>query len=107
MVRFGSVLFAGCFLKSNEAKDLGFTGAADLRAWPASVRRVQVKYGRMTIVPGHGSVECKCGRCSPLCGRGAKPVEHTTGDGCPSADTVKHPLQRLRLRGSMLPTLQG
>ncbi len=57
VVRFGSVLFAGCFLKSSEAKDLGFTGAADLRAWPVSIRRLRDKYGRMTIVPGHGPVD--------------------------------------------------
>jgi metallo-beta-lactamase class B len=57
VVRVGSVLFAGCFLKSNEAKDLGFTGAADLPAWPASIRRLRDKYGRMTIVPGHGPVD--------------------------------------------------
>jgi glyoxylase-like metal-dependent hydrolase (beta-lactamase superfamily II) len=57
VIRFGSVLYAGCFLKSSEAKDLGFTGAADLPAWPASVRGLQAKYGRMTIVSGHGPVD--------------------------------------------------
>jgi len=57
VVRVGSILFAGCFLKSNEADDLGFTGAADLRAWPASIRRLRDKYGRMMIVPGHGTVD--------------------------------------------------
>jgi len=57
VIRVGSVLFAGCLLKSSEAKDLGFTGAADLPAWPASVRWLQAKYGRMTIVPGHGPVD--------------------------------------------------
>jgi glyoxylase-like metal-dependent hydrolase (beta-lactamase superfamily II) len=51
------VLFAGCFLKSNDAIDLGFTGAADLQAWPASIRRLRDKYGRLTIVPGHGPVD--------------------------------------------------
>jgi glyoxylase-like metal-dependent hydrolase (beta-lactamase superfamily II) len=56
-IRIGSVLFAGCFLKSNDATDLGFTGAADLRAWPASIRRLRDKYGLLTIVPGHGPVD--------------------------------------------------
>jgi hypothetical protein len=28
-----------------------------LRAWPASIRRLRDKYGRMMIVPGHGTVD--------------------------------------------------
>lgn len=57
VVRFGSVLFGGCLIKSREATDLGFTGDADLEAWPGSVRKVSSRYGRMTIVPGHGAVD--------------------------------------------------
>jgi metallo-beta-lactamase class B len=50
-------LFGGCLVKSAEATDLGFTGDADLGAWPAAVQRVAAKYPWKTIVPGHGPVD--------------------------------------------------
>jgi metallo-beta-lactamase class B len=53
-----SVLFGGCLIESAAAKDLGFTGDADLQAWPTSVRRVAEKYhDRRWVVPGHGPVD--------------------------------------------------
>ena len=57
VVKFDSLLFGGCLIKSAEADDLGFTGDADLKAWPAAVRRVQERYGKTTVVPGHGPVD--------------------------------------------------
>ena len=43
VIRFPTVLFGGCLIKSTEAKDLGFTGDADLGAWPASVRNLSTR----------------------------------------------------------------
>lgn len=57
VVRFDSLLFGGCLIKSAEAQDLGFTGDAELKVWPAAVRRVQERYGNTTIVPGHGPID--------------------------------------------------
>jgi metallo-beta-lactamase class B len=57
VVRHGDVLFAGCLVKSMEAKEIGFTGDADLAAWPAAVRRVSARYGKLTLVPGHGAID--------------------------------------------------
>lgn len=56
------VVYGGCLIKSLEANDLGFTGDANLAAWPAAVRRVAAQFGgnadgRPTIVPGHGAVD--------------------------------------------------
>jgi glyoxylase-like metal-dependent hydrolase (beta-lactamase superfamily II) len=44
-------------IKSAEAGDLGFTGDADLKAWPTAVRRVRERYGKTVVVPGHGPVD--------------------------------------------------
>ena len=50
------VLFGGCMLKAKDAENLGFTGDADLDAWPVSVRRVVARYPDADIVvPGHGA----------------------------------------------------
>jgi metallo-beta-lactamase class B len=56
------VVYGGCLIKSLEAKDLGFTGDANLASWPAAIRRVAAQYGantdgQLTIVPGHGAVD--------------------------------------------------
>jgi glyoxylase-like metal-dependent hydrolase (beta-lactamase superfamily II) len=60
------VLFGGCLVKSAEAKDLGFTGDADLVAWPDAARRVAARYQPALVVPGHGPV-----------GSGDAPLRHT------------------------------
>jgi hypothetical protein len=39
------------------ADDLGFTGDADLLAWPAAIRSVSARYTDTTIIPGHGPVD--------------------------------------------------
>ena len=55
------MLYGGCLIKSMEAKDLGFTGDANLTSWPEAVRRVSAKYPKKTIVPGHGPVDLTSG----------------------------------------------
>lgn len=57
VVRFDTVLFGGCLIKSPDATDLGFTGDADVKAWPGAVRRVQERYGKTIVVPGHGRAD--------------------------------------------------
>ena len=44
-------------MKSMAASDLGFTGAANLAAWPAAIRNVRARYTDTVIVPGHGPVD--------------------------------------------------
>lgn len=61
VLRFPTVLFGGCLIKSMEAKDLGFTGDANLAAWPEAVLRVAARYPQVTIVPGHGTVDASGG----------------------------------------------
>ena len=61
VLRFPTVLFGGCLIKSPEAKDLGFTGDANLAAWPEAVLRVAARYPKVTIVPGHGTADASSG----------------------------------------------
>lgn len=49
------ILFAGCFIKSADAPDLGYTDEADLKQWPASIKKVMARYpDAKIIIPGHG-----------------------------------------------------
>jgi metallo-beta-lactamase class B len=49
------VLFGGCFVKSADARSLGYTVESDLAAWPASLARLRSRYPQArVIVPGHG-----------------------------------------------------
>jgi metallo-beta-lactamase class B len=57
VLRFPGLGYGGCLVKSMAAADLGFTGDADLAAWPAAIRKVQARYRDPTIVPGHGPVD--------------------------------------------------
>jgi len=57
--RADKVVFGGCLIKSTKADDLGFTGDADLVAWPAAVRRVEETYPGMLVVPGHGPLDVR------------------------------------------------
>jgi len=57
VLKLNDVVFGGCLIKSTAAPDLGFTGDANLAAWPAAVRRVSERYGKITVVPGHGPVD--------------------------------------------------
>ena len=49
------MLFGGCMVKSLESKNLGFTGDANIEAWPISMKIVQEKYANAkTVIPHHG-----------------------------------------------------
>lgn len=50
------LLYGGCMIKALAARSPGFTGDADMAAWPRSVRTVLDRYGdARLVVPGHGS----------------------------------------------------
>ena len=50
------ILFGGCMVKSINSSNLGFTGDADMKQWPISLKKVLTKYGEAQIVvPGHGT----------------------------------------------------
>jgi metallo-beta-lactamase class B len=50
-----SVLFGGCLVKSAEAKNLGYTGEADLVQWPKTIEALLKKFPQARlIVSGHG-----------------------------------------------------
>jgi metallo-beta-lactamase class B len=63
VLSFPKVLFGGCLIKSMEARDLGFTGDADLAHWPEAVRRVARRYeeNHVPVVPGHGDADMTAG----------------------------------------------
>lgn len=49
------VLFGGCMLKAMNWNSLGFTGDADLEAWPTTLKKVLGTFPDARIViPGHG-----------------------------------------------------
>lgn len=49
------ILFGGCLVKSLQSKGLGYTGSADIKAWPHSIEKVLTKYPMAKlVVPGHG-----------------------------------------------------
>lgn len=48
------VLYGGCFIKSAEAKDLGYLGDASVNEWEQSIKKVQAKFKNPKyIIPGH------------------------------------------------------
>jgi metallo-beta-lactamase class B len=48
------VLYGGCFIKSTEAKDLGYLGDADVKEWEKSIQNAQAKFKNPRyIIPGH------------------------------------------------------
>lgn len=48
------VLYGGCFIKSSEAKDLGYLGDADVKEWEKSIKKVQSKFqDPKYIITGH------------------------------------------------------
>lgn len=50
------VLFAGCFVKSMNSKNLGSITDANLKEWPNSLKNLLKKYsGIHVVIPGHGS----------------------------------------------------
>ncbi|MBN2600812.1 MAG: subclass B1 metallo-beta-lactamase, partial [Candidatus Marinimicrobia bacterium] len=49
-------LFGGCLIKSVRSKNLGFSGDADLIAWPSTLEKVLNEYPQCEVViPGHRS----------------------------------------------------
>ncbi len=49
------ILFGGCMIKGANARTPGFTGDADMAAWPDSVQKVLERYpAARVVVPGHG-----------------------------------------------------
>ncbi|WP_281632161.1 subclass B1 metallo-beta-lactamase [Flavobacterium luteolum] len=48
------ILYGGCFIKSQEAKDLGYLGDADVKEWERSIKKVQSKFKNPKyVIPGH------------------------------------------------------
>ncbi|MBP4137930.1 subclass B1 metallo-beta-lactamase [Flavobacterium geliluteum] len=48
------VMYGGCFIKSAEAKDLGYLGDADAKEWKKSIKKVLAKFkSPVYIIPGH------------------------------------------------------
>jgi metallo-beta-lactamase class B len=48
------IIYGGCFVKSTESKGLGNIADANIKAWPASVKRVMKRFPRARfVIPGH------------------------------------------------------
>jgi metallo-beta-lactamase class B len=55
------ILFAGCFTKSIESKDLGNLSDANIGMWPIALKYASKRYkSAKIIVPGHGSWKGNC-----------------------------------------------
>lgn len=51
------LLYGGCLVKSTEAEHLGYTGDANLKAWPGSLKKLLKRYPTIEIVmPGHDKI---------------------------------------------------
>jgi len=49
------ILFGGCMVKSQNARNLGNTADADVESWPKTLKKVREKYSEAkVVVPGHG-----------------------------------------------------
>ncbi len=50
------LLFGGCMVKALASRSPGFTGDADMAAWPASAHKLLARYpDARIVVPGHGA----------------------------------------------------
>jgi len=50
------VLFGGCLVRSEAAKDMGNTAEADLQGWPGTISNLLARFpDAQVIIPGHGS----------------------------------------------------
>ncbi len=48
------ILDGGCFIKSSEAQNLGFTGDGDVKSWKPSLARLLAQYPEINmVIPGH------------------------------------------------------
>jgi len=51
------LLFGGCFVKSLNSKNLGYTGDSSISDWAQSIQNVTDKYPNIeVVVPGHGNL---------------------------------------------------
>ena len=49
------ILFGSCMIKEVEAKDLGYTDDGDVKAYPATLKKVMAKFpDAKFVIPGHG-----------------------------------------------------
>jgi metallo-beta-lactamase class B len=50
------ILFAGCMVKAEENTSIGYIGAADIKKWPRTIKKVKRKFKKAkVVVPGHGN----------------------------------------------------
>lgn len=48
------ILYGGCLVKSVEATDLGNLGDANVKEWPATIKKIQKKFSNPEyVIPGH------------------------------------------------------
>jgi metallo-beta-lactamase class B len=49
------VFFGGCFLKSEDATEMGYIDEANLDSWPKAIRNTQKRFKKAKfVIPGHG-----------------------------------------------------
>ncbi|KAA5536721.1 BlaB/IND/MUS family subclass B1 metallo-beta-lactamase [Taibaiella lutea] len=54
------ILYGGCLIKSTEAQNLGNLEDANVKAWAATIKKIQAKFGKPNfIIPGHQSWKSK------------------------------------------------
>ena len=50
------MLFGGCLIKSLDSTNMGYTGEADMKAWPLTLNKLQQQFPQVNLViPGHGA----------------------------------------------------
>ena len=50
------ILFGGCLIKSLDSTNMGYTGEADMKAWPLTLNKLQQQFPQVNLViPGHGA----------------------------------------------------
>jgi glyoxylase-like metal-dependent hydrolase (beta-lactamase superfamily II) len=56
-----NLMFGGCMIRALTDAKPGFIGYANMKEWPASVRKVIDKYPDVRmVVPGHGKAGDQC-----------------------------------------------
>ncbi len=51
------ILFGGCFLKAGDAKGIGNSADADVKAWPQSLKHMRSIFPQVKLaIPGHGPI---------------------------------------------------
>ncbi len=49
------LLYGGCLVKSTDAEGLGNLSDADVKAWPQTIKNIQLRFAPRYIIPGHDS----------------------------------------------------